>query len=428
MNPKSMFGRPAPCAARSFAAVSGPGATAQKERDRRGPTLPAPGTTAAAADKLLACKRRRVVIVERFLTHYRVAFYESLRSQMAARGIELILLVGEATSAEKSKKDAGMLPWAISLRTYYLFGNRLCWQPFGRHAAGADLVIVLHENKLLYNLWLMFVRRPRHLAFWGHGCNLQSRRPDGLREVFKRWTIRKVDWWFAYTDMTAALIRRAGFPPAATTVVDNAVDTACLARLCRQVDAAALTGFRQRYGLKEGPLGLFIGSLYREKRLDFLFAAALRIKARVPGFQVLIVGAGPQRPEVEAATARHDWIHYAGPLQGAQKATALVLADVLLNPGLVGLGILDAFVGGIPIFTTDCGLHSPEIAYLDSGRNGIMTADNEASYAEAVIDALRDPETMQALRDQATASASRYTIENMTTRFCDGVLACLERP
>ena len=125
MNPKSMFDRPAPCAVRSFAAVSGPGATAQKERDRLGQALPAPGTTAATADKLPACKRRRVVIVERFLTHYRVAFYESLRSQMAARGIELILLVGEATSAEKSKRDAGMLPWAISLRTYYLFG------PFG---------------------------------------------------------------------------------------------------------------------------------------------------------------------------------------------------------------------------------------------------------------------------------------------------------
>jgi glycosyltransferase involved in cell wall biosynthesis len=346
---------------------------------------------------------------------------------MMACGLELVLLAGEATTTEKSKKDAGVLPWALPLPTYYLFGNRLCWQPFGRHAADADLVIVLHENKLLYNLWLMFVRRPRRLAFWGHGRNLQSRCPDGVREAFKRWTIGKVDWWFAYTDMTAQLIRQAGFPPVSTTVVENAIDTACLAGLCRQVDDTALAAFRQRHRLHEGPLGLFIGSLYREKRLDFLFSSALRIKARVPGFQLLIAGAGPQRNEVEAVSRRHDWIHYAGPLQGADKATALVLADVLLNPGLVGLGILDAFVGGIPIFTTDCGLHSPEIAYLDSGRNGIMTANDEAGYADAVVAALRDPQAMQALRGQATASAARYTIDNMSLRFCDGVLACLER-
>jgi glycosyltransferase involved in cell wall biosynthesis len=400
---------------------------APRQQDRTAPNGPSSGPVANSAWTSSAHVQRRVVIVERFLTHYRVAFYESLRSRMSACGLDLVLLVGEATTTEKSKKDAGVLPWALPLPTHYLFGNRLCWQPFGRHAADADLVIVLHENKLLYNLWLMFVRRPRRLAFWGHGRNLQSRRPDGVREVFKRWTIGKVDWWFAYTDMTAQLIRQAGFPEASTTVVENAIDTACLAGLCRQVDAAALAAFRKQHRLHEGPLGLFIGSLYQEKRLEFLFSAALRIKARVPGFQLLIAGAGPQRGEVEAVSRRHDWIHYAGPLQGADKATALVLADVLLNPGLVGLGILDAFVGGIPIFTTDCGLHSPEIAYLDSGRNGIMTANDEAGYADAVVAALRDPQAMQALRAQATASAARYTIDNMSRRFCDGVLACLER-
>ena len=371
---------------------------------------------------------RRVVVVERLLTHYRVAFYQRLRAQLAARNIALQLLVGHGTKTESQKLDSGTLPWAVPLRTHYLLGNRLCWQPFGRHIRDADLVIVLHENKLLYNLWLLFVHRPRRLAFWGHGCNLQSVRPQGLRERFKRWTINRVDWWFAYTTMTSQLLEQAGFPVRAVTVVDNAVDTAELAAWCRDTTPATIAQFRRQVGLSPAPTGIFLGSLYREKRLDFLLAAARLIRGRIPDFQLLVVGAGPQQALLQAAATDMPWLHLVGVLQGRDKAIALGAADVLLNPGLVGLGILDSFASGTPLFTTDCGLHSPEIAYLESGRNGIMTTDDVAQYAEAVCSTLLAPAVLLRLRQQALASAPRYSIENMCDRFCAGVTACMDQP
>lgn len=371
---------------------------------------------------------RRVVVVERLLTHYRVAFYQRLRTQLAARNITLQLLIGHGTKTESQKQDSGALAWAIPLRTRYFFGNRLCWQPFGRHIRNADLVIVLHENKLLYNLWLLFVRRPRRLAFWGHGCNLQSVHPQGLREKFKRWTINRVDWWFAYTALTSRLLERAGFPARAVTVVDNAVDTAELTAWCRDTTPAAIAQFRLQVGLVPGPTGIFIGSLYHEKRLDFLLAAARRIRNRIPDFQLLVVGAGPQQALLQAAATDLPWLRLAGVLKGRDKAIALGAADVLLNPGLVGLGILDSFASGTPLFTTACGLHSPEIAYLESGRNGIMTADDIAQYADAVCNALLTPAVLLHLRQQALASAPHYTVDNMCARFCDGVTACLDQP
>ncbi len=102
-----------------------------------------------------------------------------------------------------------------------------------------------------------------------------------------------------------------------------------------------------------------------------------------------------------------------------------MLADVLLNPGAVGLGIQDSFVGGAPMFTTDCGLHGPEISYLDSGKNGVMSADDLEEYADAVIEVLSHPETLEKLRRGTLASAPAYTVENMAERFKQGVLACL---
>jgi glycosyltransferase involved in cell wall biosynthesis len=369
--------------------------------------------------------KRRVVIVERRLTHYRVPFFNRLRTILAEEGIELQLLIGEGKDAEARRRDLGMLDWAIRIPIYQILNGKICWQPFGAYARAADLVIVNHENKLLYNLWLLFFRRPHRLAFWGHGRNMQSHAPNGMRELFKRWTLSKADWWFAYTDMTAELVATAGFPRESVTVVQNAADNNEMMELCDKVSNRDCQHLRRKLQLGNGPIGLYLGSLYREKRLDFLLEAAHRIRQKIPSFQLVIAGAGQEQDRIEAAAARCPWIHYAGPLHGENKAVALVLADVLLNPGAVGLGIQDSFVGGAPMFTTDCGLHGPEISYLDSGKNGVMSADNLEDYTGAVVEALSHPETLERLRRGTLESAPAYTVENMAERFKQGVLACL---
>ncbi|MRW89942.1 glycosyltransferase [Duganella sp. FT80W] len=369
--------------------------------------------------------RPRVLIVERQLLHYRVGIYVRLRELLAAQGMELQLLVGEGTPAEKLKRNEAHLDWVISIPTRYFLDGQLCWQPYGRYARGADIVIVMHENKILYNLWLMFVRRPARLAFWGHGANLQSARPDGWRERFKRWTITRADWWFAYTDLSAALIAAAGFPSDRTTVVRNAIDTTEMVALCQGIDSQTLAARRQQLGLGEGPVAIYLGSLYKEKRLDFLLAAALEVRRQIPDFQLLVVGAGPEQALIDQANDSYHWIHALGALQGEEKALALRLSDVMLNPGLVGLGILDSFAGGTPMFTTDCGLHSPEIVYLENGVNGVMTADDRAAFAAEIVRTLLTPSLLARLRAGARRSAAQYTLDEMAGRLSTGIEAAL---
>ena len=371
-------------------------------------------------------KQPTVVIVERTLLHYREAVYQRLRSLLQQEGIELQLLIGEGTPIEKKKRDEAKLEWPIRLPTRYFFNYRACWLPFSEYARNADMVIVGHENKMLYNLWLMFFGRPRRLAFWGHGRNMQSLQPNSLRERFKRWTINKVDWWFAYTESSAALVHDAGFPRSRITIVNNAIDTRELARLCNTITEQDRQHLRASIGFTDGPIGIYVGSLYKEKRLAFLLEAAQKIHARQPRFQLIVVGAGPDQSLIEEAASEHPWIYYAGPLQGQQKAEMLAIADVMLNPGLVGLGILDSFVSGSPMFTTDCGLHSPEISYMVNGKNGVMTDDDVDLYVDAIVNTLNNPVLLGKLKSGARSSASRYTIENMAQRLHEGIMSCLE--
>jgi glycosyltransferase involved in cell wall biosynthesis len=94
-------------------------------------------------------------------------------------------------------------------------------------------------------------------------------------------------------------------------------------------------------------------------------------------------------------------------------------------PGLVGLAILDAFTASLPMATTDVPIHSPEIEYLEGGRNGLVTEHNVEAYAQAMVSLLSDRNRLKALQEGAASSGRIYTIENMVERFRRGIVVCL---
>lgn len=366
-----------------------------------------------------------VVICQRRLTHYRVPLFERLRTELEQVRVKLHLVHGQPAPGEEGKRDSGSLAWAEKVENRYwkVGGKYLCWQPLPADALSSDLVIITQENSLLSNYPLLARRRfggPK-VAFWGHGANLQSRKPTGVKERYKRWTSNQVDWWFAYTQMSADLVTAAGFPDNRITVLNNAVDTTELHRQRESVTPEETQALRESLGFGADPVGVFVGSLYADKRLDFLFAASVAIRRQVPDFHLLIVGEGAARDKVLAWCSANSWVRWVGGRFGREKVAYMSVAQVMLNPGLVGLGILDAFVCGVPMLTTDCGIHSPEISYLENGVNGTMTADDLDAYVEAGVRLLRDPQALDVLRVGCATSAQEYTVANMACRFADGI-------
>lgn len=371
---------------------------------------------------------RRVLVVQRRMTHYRVPLFEALRRELPRHGCELVLAHGEPTETEARKRDGGELPWAERLPTTYLLDGKLCWQPFAHLMRSCDAVVLTPENKLVNNLGAQLLQRRCKVIFWGHGANLQGR-ADSLAERYKRSLARRVDWWLGYTEMSRPLITRSGFPDTRITILNNAVDTVELAAQMATARAPErLEAARARLGLKGSRIGIFIGSIYDEKRPAFLLEAARAIRERVPDFELLVLGTGVQANLVEDFCRAHPWARYPGILKGQDKADALALARVMLNPGLVGLGILDSFVSGVPMLTTDCGVHSPEIVYLANGINGVMAPDALPAYVDAAVQLLSDDAAHARLRAGCAASASEYTVERMAQNFGRGVAACLEAP
>ena len=227
--------------------------------------------------------------------------------------------------------------------------------------------------------------------------------------------------------MTTDHLVERGFPPERITTLQNAIDVSGFQKQLASVADEDIEQMKAELGLEANALvGLFCGSLYPEKRIDLLLASAHLVKRALPAFHLVVVGDGPSGQAVREESMRHDWIHVMGVQRGREKAVFFRLAHVQLNPGLVGLHVLDAFCAGVPMITTATALHSPEIAHLKSGVNGVICeSDDPEGYSAAVIRLLNDTALRGRMARECSADASRYTLENMVRNFTDGVLRCM---
>jgi glycosyltransferase involved in cell wall biosynthesis len=376
----------------------------------------------------------RVVFLTAVLPHYRVAFHEGVRACLAAAGIEYDVIYGQPSTNEASKGGFVHLPWGKPINNLYIpvGGAAAVWQPALREVLGYDLAIIGQENRFIINYLLQMLQplRQEKLALWGHGRNFHAQSAKGFAERWKRMWMTRCDWWFGYTEQTRRILQNNGFPADRITIFHNAIDTSQVRRTAEEIYDDRLERLRAKLGIGGGPVGVYVGGIYDRKRIDFLLQAATEVRRRIPDFTLVIAGAGADRHKVEAAAAAHPWTVYLGPRFGQEKVEVLRLGRVFLMPGLVGLAVLDCAAAGIPIITTAYPYHSPEIAYLKPGYNGIVVDDwrNVSAYADAVVAALGDEQLLERLTRGAKDVASQYNIERMVESFSDGVLSALSYP
>lgn len=373
----------------------------------------------------------RVVVIYKDLPHYRIRFFEVLRDLLQLRGADLDLVYGQAAGDSKLRRDKCRLEWAHFVRSYTItiWHRTVYWQPVLRFVNQADLVIVEQANSLLVNYLLIVMRRfgLLRLAFWGHGRNYQAREPHSLRERFKRQYSKSVDWWFAYSESSVALVESLGFPPERITCVGNAIDTSILTHDVDSIRSVEVRALMDVLGLNGTSVCLYVGGMYPEKRLDFLLEAAVLIRARVPDFELVFIGAGSDQQCVERFARLHSWARYIGPVFGRDLAAYYAASRLLLSPGAVGLGVLDSFAAGVPLVTTAGAMHGPEFDYVVQNVNGVVVPESDApeTYATVVAELLRDPVRHGELVRACRESARLHTVEGMANRFAEGVLAAV---
>jgi glycosyltransferase involved in cell wall biosynthesis len=371
-------------------------------------------------------RRRRVSLVVPFLSEFRRPFYQRLEEDLDARGMSLTIAYGAPYSEDQvARRDVIDIDGAVRVRQacLWLAGRPLVHKRLGSLIGSSDVLVVDQSLRNL-ELYPLLLRQSAgfgpKIAMWDHG-RTYTRPQSRLEQSLKYALTRRACWFFAYTDGGARAVTDHGFPRQRVTVVQNAIDSSELQQATQALTEDELARFRAQHGLVAGRTGLFLGALSPSKRLPFLIEAAEAVAERLPGFKLLVAGAGPDGGLVEEAAARTPAVVSLGQVFGEHKALLGAVADVLLMPGLVGLCAVDSFALQTPIVTTAWPWHAPEFEYLEDGRNAVIAPNDPHQYADTVVELLSTPPRLEALRQGCRSSAPHYTVQEMSRRFADGL-------
>ena len=136
------------------------------------------------------------------------------------------------------------------------------------------------------------------------------------------------------------------------------------------------------------PLIVCVARLHRQKRLDVLAAAWEQVRAEAPGTRLVLVGEGPERPNVEAAFGAWPEVTLAGALDPATDVLAAAdLVVVTSSWEAVPLVLLESVVLGTPVVSTDVGIATEVLA--DPAIGTVVPSGDPDAVAVAILDRLR---------------------------------------
>ncbi|WP_130289645.1 glycosyltransferase family 4 protein [Pseudonocardia sediminis] len=187
-------------------------------------------------------------------------------------------------------------------------------------------------------------------------------------------------------------------PRAALEHLPPGVDTSVFAP-----DPAARARLRERYGLGDAPVVTCVSRLVPRKGQDMLVSVLDRVRARVPGTRLLLVGGGPYRERLTRLAHEHgvaDHVVFTGGVPSDELAAHHAVGDVFALPcrtrggglDVEGLGIvlLEAAACGLPVVAGDSG-GAPET--VAEGETGFVVGGRDRdALADRLVTLLRDPD------------------------------------
>ena len=178
------------------------------------------------------------------------------------------------------------------------------------------------------------------------------------------------------------------------------------------VDQIGLDRFRRKFGLELGRRYLlYSGRLVRDKRVDLLIDAFGAIAAQRPEWDLLIVGDGPLRDELQrrvpAAVRRR--VVWTGFLEGRQLASAYHASDVLLLPSDQenwAVVVQEAMAAGLVVIASDVVGAAHEL--VADGVSGRIFLRGDCDSLRQSLEDVTLPDRIDRYKSETTKALRRY--------------------
>jgi glycosyltransferase involved in cell wall biosynthesis len=239
-----------------------------------------------------------------------------------------------------------------------------------------------------------------------------------LRGILQRWVLYRIimpacTHVFVQSEQMRRDVAAEGIPLESMTAVPSSLNL-------RDLDASAgMAAIGEP--VASPPTIVYLGTLLRERQLDFLVRAHALVVKEIPDAQLQFVGAGwmpddeqllraeAQRLGIERSVAITGWLPMTDAWQHVRRS-ALCISPYLPVPILRSTSptkLIEYMALGKPVVAND---HPEQADVLEQSGAGLVCAWDEREFAAAIVELLKDPERCARMG----AAGRRYVAEHRT--------------
>lgn len=225
---------------------------------------------------------------------------------------------------------------------------------------------VIHSHSLFITGWMAsyYARRRFRLPLvytyhtlldsYAHYSPLGQRITSQLTRELTKTYANAADAVIVPTKAVASELRRQGVT-APLCVVPTGVEIEAF-----RLDPSVGHAVRDKLGIRRNaPLLLLVSRLAQEKNVPLALDALARLRHRLPGAQLVLVGTGPQRQRLKRIAKQlkvDQAVHFVGSIEHAEIPAFYAAADLFVFPSVSetqGLVLAEAFAAGLPVVALD---------------------------------------------------------------------------
>lgn len=330
---------------------------------------------------------RSVAVVYHYFAHYR----EPVINELIRGSTHTYHFFGDTQSFDSGIKLTEIDPASFTRTKCTQCGPLLFqWSAVKLALSGKYDTLILLGNCKWPTMWLsaIFGRLTgKRVFFWTHGW---LRCETGMQAMIRNTFYKIGNGLLLYGHHAKAIGIDYGFSPSKLHVIYNSLDCALQdkARSSLPADARQSTRSQLFPGREAHPVLVNITRLHHYKKLDQLIRAAAKLEESGRAVNVLIVGDGPHKPELEAlaqelgVTAR-----FTGAVYGEDELGRMLIAsDLAVMPGPIGLLAMHALAYGVPAISHNSfDVQMPEFESIVEGKTGgFFREDDLDSLVETI--------------------------------------------
>lgn len=291
----------------------------------------------------------------------------------------------------------------LPLRTKSIISPKLLFAYFAlKKIIRAEGIDIIHAQTRVSEVLASLVSRNTAVPFVSTAHGFYQRRWG--RRIFPGWG----RFVIAISEpVRKHLIEHFGLNPERVILVHNGIDAAGFGLpACRQ--AGKVTGYdrnvtREKFGLKEGPVVGIIARLSEVKGHKYLLMAMAKVKEQIPEAQLLSVGDGKIKKNLEQLARRlriEESVYFIPAV--SDTAEPFSVMDIFAMPSLqegLGLSIMEAMLMGVAVIASSVGGIT---SLIKNNETGILVEPaNPEALAAGLLGLLKDKEKAAILSARA---------------------------